>query len=298
MRGSLQRPARSGIRLSSKPRPAAAEKGCASSALRQAPHQKIVEESPSTAVSEGLRARICAAAVAAGLAAGYRNAGTVEFLVEGTGDAARFYFLEMNTRLQVEHTVTEAVTGVDLVRAQFAVAAGGSLPWQQDSLTQRGHAIECRIYAEDPASDFVPQAGVLAVYREPSGPGIRIDSGVSEGIAVGVHYDPLLAKLIVYAESREAATARAIAALREYPILGIRTNIPFLLRLLAHPRFTDGGLHTGFLDDHMESLIAPAGPTPEALAAAAAAAPHADAMPASAPTSTPDPWANLSGWGR
>jgi acetyl-CoA carboxylase biotin carboxylase subunit len=262
-------------------------------------HQKIVEESPSPALSEGLRARMCAAAVAAGRAAGYRSAGTVEFLVEGTGDAARFYFLEMNTRLQVEHTVTEAVTGVDLVRAQFAVAAGGPLPWQQESLTQRGHAIECRIYAEDPASGFLPQAGVLAVYREPSGPGIRIDSGVAEGIVVGVNYDPLLAKLIAYGESREAATAKAIAALRAYPILGIRTNIPFLLRLLAHPGFRDGRLHTGFLDDHMESLIAAPVPPPEAFAVAAAASPQAgNAMLDTGLASTTDPWAYLRGWGR
>ena len=262
-------------------------------------HQKIVEESPSTAVSEKLRARMCAAAVAAGTAAGYRNAGTVEFLVEGSGDSARFYFLEMNTRLQVEHTVTEAVTGVDLVRAQFAVAAGGRVPWRQDSLAQRGHAIECRIYAEDPAHDFLPQAGALAVYREPSGPGIRIDSGVAEGIEIGVHYDPLLAKLIAYGESREAATARAIAALRDYPVLGIRTNIPFLVRLLAHPGFVDGRLHTGFLEDHMESLIASSAPPAEALAAAAAASRQSgNLMPGAAAVSTPDPWAYLTGWGR
>ncbi len=137
--------------------------------------------------------------------------------VEGTGDDARFYFLEMNTRLQVEHPVTEAVTGVDLVRAQLAVAAGEPLPWTQDELSQRGHAIECRIYAEDPANGFLPQAGPLLLYREPSGPGIRVDSGVREGDRVGVDYDPLLAKLIVFAETREAATARAVTALRAYP---------------------------------------------------------------------------------
>ena len=141
-------------------------------------HQKIVEESPSPALTPAVRAAVTGAAVAAARAAGYVNAGTIEFLLEGDGDNARFYFLEMNTRLQVEHPVTEAVAGVDLVQAQFIVASGGRLPWTQASLTQRGHAIECRIYAEDPAAGFLPQAGKLLVYREPAGPGLRIDSGV------------------------------------------------------------------------------------------------------------------------
>ena len=144
-------------------------------------HQKVIEESPSPALTPVLRARMGEAAVAAARAAGYRNAGTVEFLVEGTGDAAHFYFLEMNTRLQVEHPVTEAVTGLDLVHAQLRVAAGEPLGWTQESLTQRGHAIECRVYAEDPAQGFLPQAGPLLLYREPRGPGIRVDSGVIEG---------------------------------------------------------------------------------------------------------------------
>ena len=144
-------------------------------------HQKVIEESPSPALTPAVRARMGDAAVAAARAAGYRNAGTIEFLLEGSGDAARFYFLEMNTRLQVEHPVTEAVTGVDLVRAQLRVAAGEPLPWTQDQLAQRGHAIECRVYAEDPPHGFLPQAGPLLLYREPSGPGIRVDSGVVEG---------------------------------------------------------------------------------------------------------------------
>ena len=180
-----------------------------------------------------------AAAIAAARAVGYRNAGTCEFLLEGSGDAANFYFLEMNTRLQVEHPVTECVTGVDLVHAQLRVASGEPLPFTQASLSQRGHAIECRIYAEDPAQGFIPQAGPILLYREPQGPGIRIDSGVKAGSEVSVHYDPMLAKLIVHASNREEARRRAINALREYAILGIRTNIPFLLQILEHPQFVE-----------------------------------------------------------
>ncbi len=179
-------------------------------------HQKVIEESPSPALAPAVRERMGAAAIAAARAAGYRNAGTIEFLLEGEGDDARFYFLEMNTRLQVEHPVTEEVTGVDLVRAQLEVAAGAPLPWAQESLGQRGHAIECRIYAEDPSSDFLPQAGPLLLYREPSGPGIRIDAGVVEGDEIGVNYDPMLAKLVAAAETtgrRAAARHRGAARL-------------------------------------------------------------------------------------
>src|SRR5262249_45128183 len=153
------------------------------------------------------------------------NAGTVEFLV--FGDA--FYFLEVNARLQVEHPVTEEVTGLDLVRAQLLVAAGGSLPWRQADIQPRGHAIEARIYAEDPARAFLPQAGPLLLYREPRIPGVRIDSGYAEGGVVPVFYDPLIAKVIARAETRDLAVARLAAALRSFPILGVRTNIPYLL---------------------------------------------------------------------
>ena len=173
-------------------------------------HQKVIEETPCPALTPALRARMGAAAVAAAATVGYQNAGTVEFLLEGEGDDARFYFLEINTRLQVEHPITECVVGVDLVQAQLAVAAGEPLPWRQEDLAQRGHAIECRIYAEDPARGFLPQAGPLLRYREPSGPGVRVDSGVVEGGAVSVYYDPLLAKLIVWGETRgEASPAPA-----------------------------------------------------------------------------------------
>ncbi|HEV8317612.1 MAG TPA: biotin carboxylase N-terminal domain-containing protein [Vicinamibacterales bacterium] len=260
-------------------------------------HQKVVEETPSVALTPALRRRMGEAAVAVARAAGYRNAGTVEFLLDGTGDAARFYFLEMNTRLQVEHPVTEQVTGIDLVRAQIAVAAGERLPWTQAQLSQRGHAIEVRVYAEDPARDDLPQAGPLLLYREPMMPGIRVDSGVVEGAEISVHYDPLVAKLIASADTREAARRRAILALRRYPILGIRTNVSFLLALLEHPRFVSGELDTRFLDSEGESLRASldGDAPPEALAVARAAdeAIRSNARPA---VHGNDPWSALRDW--
>ncbi len=272
-------------------------------------HQKVVEESPSPALTPALRARMGAAAVSLVRAVGYRNAGTIEFLLEGTGDEAHFYFLEMNTRLQVEHPVTEAVTGVDLVRAQLLEAAGEPLPWTQDDLSLRGHAIECRIYAEDPEQNFLPQAGRLLCYREPSLPGVRLDAGVTEGGEVTVYYDPLLAKLIAYGETRDVAVGRATTALRDFPILGIRTNIPFLVTLLADPRFRRGEMHTRFLDEHAAALIAAAhvAAPPEAFAAAVVnGANRAPALAGSRRFSqigagavepvAPDPWSMLRDW--
>ena len=260
-------------------------------------HQKVVEESPSPALTPALRTRMGAAAVAAARASAYRNAGTIEFLLEGSGGDARFYFLEMNTRLQVEHPVTEAVTGVDLVHAQLLVAAGAPLPWTQQSLSTRGHAIECRIYAEDPEHGFLPQAGPLLLYREPSGPGIRVDAGVEQGGTVGVHYDPMLAKLVVSAETRTAAIQRLRAALRHYAVLGIRSNIPFLLRLIDLPAFTAGDLHTGFIDEHREALLTDEAPGITALAAAALAGALVQRAEAHAAV-VPDPWSQTTGWGR
>jgi acetyl-CoA carboxylase biotin carboxylase subunit len=260
-------------------------------------HQKVIEESPSPALTSGLRARMGEAAVAAASACGYRNAGTIEFLVEGRGDAAHFYFLEMNTRLQVEHPVTEAVTGTDLVRAQLQVAAGGTLPWRQDDLSQRGHAIECRVYAEDPGAGFLPQAGPLLLYREPSGPGIRVDSGVEQGGEVPVHYDPMLAKLIASGESRDAAIARARAALRDFPVLGVRTNIPFLIAILGHPAFAAGDIDTGFIDAHLPDLLRV--PEPSDAVRAAAAFARTTARPATtAGVPVADPWTDVTRWGR
>ena len=262
-------------------------------------HQKVIEESPSPALTPAVRDRMGAAAIAAARGAGYRNAGTIEFLLEGAGDEARFYFLEMNTRLQVEHPVTEMVTGTDLVRAQLMVAMGEPLPWRQADLVQRGHAVECRVYAEDPSAGFLPQAGPLLLYREPSGPGIRVDSGVVEGGAVPVHYDPMRAKLIAYGESRGAAIARAAAALRSFPILGVRTNVSFLLNVLRHDAFQSGDVHTGFVDAHLAELL-DTPPPPDAVSAAAAfvRTQPADLATPSATAPRHDPWTSLKGWGR
>ncbi|HEY3159189.1 MAG TPA: biotin carboxylase N-terminal domain-containing protein [Vicinamibacterales bacterium] len=265
-------------------------------------HQKVVEETPSTALTPTLRQRMGDAAVALARAAGYRSAGTVEFLLEGAGDAASFYFLEVNTRLQVEHPVTERVTGVDLVHAQIAIARGEPLPWAQGSLAQRGHAIEVRVYAEDPSRHDLPQAGPLLLYREPSMPGVRIDSGVTEGGEISVHYDPLVAKLIADGETREIARRRAVEALRNYPILGIRTNVSFLIELLEHPRFVAGDLDTRFLDAEGETIRARSAgeATAEVLEIARAIRAKADVSRRSAGEDASgaeaDPWDTLRGY--
>ncbi len=264
-------------------------------------HQKVVEEAPAPGLTPGVRARLTGAAVAAARAADYRNAGTVEFLVDGAGDDATVAFLEMNTRLQVEHPVTEAVTGRDLVHAQLAVAAGAGLPWSQDEITVRGHAVECRVYAERPAESFLPDAGALLRYREPTGPGIRVDAGVVEGGVVSPAYDALLAKLVVHGETRAQALARARAALARYVVLGVRTNLHLLSRILRHPRVAEGPVDTGFLDDELDGLLAEDDEGP-ALALAAALAVDArlsSAPPATgrrAPDAANDPWTALGNW--
>ena len=232
-------------------------------------HQKVIEESPAPGLSPGLRARLAAAAVDVARHAGYENAGTVEFLIDGAGDDAGCYFLEMNTRLQVEHPITELVTGVDLVEAQLLVAAGRPLPWSAAEVAPRGHAVECRVYAEDPAADYLPQAGTIAGYHEPSGPGIRVDSGVGAGSDVPVHYDPLLAKLAAAGRTREQARRRAHAALGAFAVLGLQTNIHLLRRVLAHDAFVAAEVHTGFLAEHQKALI---GTAPDELTLAAVAA--------------------------
>jgi acetyl/propionyl-CoA carboxylase alpha subunit len=257
-------------------------------------HQKVIEETPSTALTPALRTRMGEAAVAIAQAAGYRNAGTVEFLLEGTGDAARFYFLEMNTRLQVEHPITEQVVGVDLVHAQLVVASGEPLPWTQQDLSQRGHAMEARVYAEDAANHDLPQAGPLLLYREPRMPGIRIDAGVVEGGEVTVHYDPMIAKVIASAGTRDAARHRLITALRTFPILGVRTNIPFLVNILEHPGFAAGEIDTGFLDREAQSVrpdgAAPVPPEVQAVADVARGSARKGIT-----SVAPDPWTSLRG---
>ena len=259
-------------------------------------HQKVIEETPSTAVTPALRSRLGDAAVAIARAAGYRNAGTVEFLVEGVGDRARFYFLEMNTRLQVEHPITEQVVGVDLVHAQLAVASGEPLPWTQEELSQRGHAIEARVYAEDAANGDLPQAGPLLLYREPRLPGVRVDAGVTEGGEVTVHYDPMIAKVIASGETREVTRRRLVTALRGFPVLGVRTNIPFLINILEHPAVAAGDLDTGFLERESASVRPVSTPEipPDFQAVADAVRLSGTATPGRH-SDAPDPWTSLRG---
>ncbi len=233
-------------------------------------HQKIIEESPSPLLDEGLRASMGATAVRAAKAAGYSNAGTVEFIVDP--ETRGFYFLEMNTRLQVEHPVTESVAGLDLVRWQIRIAAGEALPFRQEDLRSRGHAIECRLYAEDPSRGFLPTGGRLLRFAPPAGPGIRVDSGFAEGDSVGLHYDPLLAKIICSAEDRPTALARMRQALRGMAVLGIVTNWEFLRRLLDEPDFEEGRVHTTWIEERLQDWRPEElSPPPEFLAAAALA---------------------------
>ncbi len=237
-------------------------------------HQKVVEECLSPRVGPAFRRRLGEAAVAVARAVGYHNAGTVEFLVDGTSEdeIPPFYFLEMNTRLQVEHPVTEMVTGLDLVAAQIRVAAGEPLPLGQDEVRWRGHALECRVYAEDPFNDFFPSPGRILELFEPSGPGIRNDSGVCTGSPIPLEYDPMISKLVAHGADREQAVARMRRALREYKVAGVRTTIPFFERLLAHPAFVSGDLHTHFIREHGLGRFEGDGEESVALMAAAVAA--------------------------
>ncbi len=258
-------------------------------------HQKVIEETPAPRYPDELRQRMARAAIAAARGVDYRNAGTVEFIVTPEGE---FYFLEMNTRLQVEHPVTELVAGVDLVRAQIDVASGKPMPWAQDQLRQRGHAIEVRVYAEDPDDRFLPQSGAIAFYREPSGPGVRVDAGVNRGSEIGVKFDPMLAKLICFAEDREAATDRVRRALRDYVILGTKTNLSWLRRVIAHPAFRDGRVSTRFIADHAEDLAPRVSEAAPEIAAAIAAAPRQRAVAGSGEPRVRAVWEALGGWGR
>lgn len=212
-------------------------------------HQKIIEETPSPAVTPELRGRMTAAALRLAAAVDYTNAGTVEFLLAPDGT---FYFLEMNTRLQVEHPITEMVTGVDLVHQQLRIAQGERLPFTQEELGQHGHAIECRLYAEDPAHGFLPATGRIAVLREPYGPKLRIDSGLALHAEVTPYYDPILAKLVTYALTRQEAIRRMQSLLREYTVLGVTTNRQFLLDVVGSAAFVEGDTNTAFLEHHFD----------------------------------------------
>lgn len=215
-------------------------------------HQKIIEESPSPMVTAEMRAEMGQAAVAAAEAVNYVNAGTVEFIATNSGE---FYFLEMNTRLQVEHPVTEMVTGIDLVKLQFQIAGGAAMPFAQADLSQQGHAIECRIYAEDARNNFLPAIGTVQRFEPAHSVGVRVDSGIQSGDAITIHYDPMIAKLIVHDSNREAAIQRMQQTLEDTVILGTTTNIDFLQTILQHPTFIAGEVTTRFVDEHLNSLL-------------------------------------------
>jgi len=258
-------------------------------------HQKVLEEAPAPDLDNATRTAMGEAAVAAARAVGYVGAGTVEFILDASG----FYFMEMNTRLQVEHPVTELITGVDLVEWQLKVADGAPLPLRQDQLAVDGHAMEVRLYAEDPV-DFRPQTGRIDHLRFPGAPA-RVDTGIRAGDTVSVHYDPMIAKLIVHGRDRSDAVARLVAALAETEIAGLVTNQPFLARLAAHPAFAEGDVHTGFIEEHGAELTPPsATATPQILALAALAARQelaARARHRAARSGDPmSPWNDTTGW--
>lgn len=224
-------------------------------------HQKIIEETPSPLLDAALREKMGQAAVAAARAVNYENAGTVECIVDP--ETLEFYFLEMNTRLQVEHPITELTTGLDLVQWQIRIAQGERLPFQQSRIEQRGHAIECRIYAEDPAQGFLPAAGRVLHLELANHPGVRSDSGIASGDEVTTFYDPLLVKVISYAETRQEAIARMKTALRDFVLLGVTTNIPFLQAVLEHPTFRAGKATTAFIEREMREWSRETGDSPK-----------------------------------
>ena len=264
-------------------------------------HQKIVEETPSPALDPDLRARMAETAKKAMRAASYNNAGTVEFLLDKDRN---FYFLEVNARLQVEHPVTELVTGVDLVHRQILIAAGEKLTLRQEDLRQRGHAIECRICAEDPENNFLPSSGKILFLKEPQGPGVRYDGGIYGGWKVPIYYDPILAKLIVWAEDREMACRRMAAALDDFVILGIHTTIGFLKDIIHHPEFRAGRTNTAFIKNYFDGWKE-SGKNEDKLRLALAAAAFDDMAAATRPGGGPAreakedaaaPWKTLGRW--
>jgi 3-methylcrotonyl-CoA carboxylase alpha subunit len=258
-------------------------------------HQKVIEEAPAPGLSPASRKKLGAAAIAAARAVGYVGAGTVEFIAEEKS----FYFMEMNTRLQVEHPVTEAVTGTDLVEWQIRVAAGETLPLRQEEIALRGHAIEARLYAENPERSFLPATGVLHGLHLPAPEVARVDTGVRQGDAVTAFYDPLIAKIIAWGEDREAARARLQRALADTAILGVATNLGFLNRVVGDPDFAAAAIDTGFIDRHRDALLPPPQPVPD-LALAAAALSRLLGLAETAARSTAadrfTPWARLDGW--
>ena len=259
-------------------------------------HQKLVEETPCPIMTARLRADMTEAALAVACAVGYASAGTVEFLLDGSG---RFYFLEMNTRLQVEHPVTELITGIDLVAAQLRIARGEPVGLSQSDVTFRGHAMEVRVCAENPAAGFLPSAGTVVALSEPAGPGVRVDSGIAAGTSVPLEYDSLLAKISTWGPDRRAAIDRLHGALRETVVLGPTTNLAFLQDVLAHPAFGAGETHTGFLDEHLPSWRPDEGEVSAAAIAAALglrSSTGAVASSSSGAARAPSPWETLGRW--
>ena len=255
-------------------------------------HQKVIEEAPSAVLSDDLRQSMGAAAVEAAQACDYVGAGTVEFLLDADHN---FYFLEMNTRLQVEHPVTEMITGLDLVAEQIRIAEGEALGYDQDDLQIWGHAVECRVYAEDVPAGFLPAPGPLLRHRPPAGPGVRVDAGVEEGDEVPVYYDPMVAKLCTWGRTRDQAVRRMDRALGEYDVAGVRTTIPFCRMVMTHPAFVSGDFDTGFVGEHFEpGMLAP---SPEAQRTALLAAgltrrePGGDGTASATPTTSASRWA-------
>ena len=259
-------------------------------------HQKVVEETPCPVLTQETRAAMGQVAVEAAKAVDYVGAGTVEFLYGGDGN---FYFLEMNTRLQVEHPITEMVTGIDLAQMQLRIARGEPLPFGQDDLSMNGHAIECRVYAEDPAKGFMPAPGRIRTYREPSGPFVRVDSGVTEDFEVPIHYDPMIAKLIVWGRDRQDCIRRCDRALREYRVTGIRTSIGFFRKVLADPDFRAGDYTTGFITPEFLSDLGSLRNDEVAAIASAIAQFEADHAPKQATgTQAASGWKRHLGWKR
>ena len=255
-------------------------------------HQKVIEEAPSAVLTPELRAAMGEAAVQAARACDYVGAGTVEFLY----DDGEFYFLEMNTRLQVEHPVTELITGLDLVAEQIRIAEGEPLGYTQDDLAIWGHAVECRVYAEDVPAGFLPAPGPLLRHRPPSGPGVRVDSGVEEGDEIPVYYDPMVSKLCTWGQTRDQAIRRMDRALAEYDVAGVRTTIPFCRLVMTHPAFTSGDFDTGFVGEHFEpSMLAPSEHAQRTALLAAGlsrlAAPMGDGATTPVPTPAASRWA-------
>lgn len=260
-------------------------------------HQKVVEEAPAPGLDPALRSRMHEAAVKATEAVGYQGAGTVEMLLDRSGE---FFFLEMNTRLQVEHPVTELVWGIDLVEQQLRVADGQPLGFRQEDLAPRGHAMEVRIYAEDPASGFLPQTGTVGLFDPATGPGVRVDAGIASGTEVGLNYDPMLAKLCAAGENREQARRRLLEALRETALLGVKTNQSYLARILAHEAFARGDVHTGFIEQNLDGAASEPVASPALLAAAAAVftgrAGEMRQLPGQAESGPEPVWSSLGSW--